>query len=294
MVRTPAPLDPDSGSRLGLLSLHEAADRLGVHYMTAYRYVRTGRLLATQVGTQWWVDPQDLAGARAGAGVAGHPRAQTRRSTRVAAARQLEGRLVAGDEPGAWAIVEGRLGSGTNPDDVLLDELGLAMRSVGDGWEAGDYSVDDEHRASGVATRVVARLGPRFTKRGPKAGSVILGTPPHELHGLPTAMAANVLRGRGYDVVDLGADVPADAFGAAVTKTARPLAVAVAVTTGNHDRSVRGIVRAVEKASPGLPVLVGGAGIAGEQHAARLGARWSGDDARRLGEVVEELDRRSR
>lgn len=294
MVRTPAPRDPGSGSRSGLLSLREAAERLGVHYMTAYRYVRTGRLPATQVGTQWWVDPQDLAGARAGAGVAGQPRAQTRRSTRVAAARQLEGRLVAGDEPGAWAIVEGRLGSGTNPDDVLLDELGLAMRSVGDGWEAGDYSVDDEHRASGVATRVVARLGPRFTKRGPKAGSVILGTPPHELHGLPTAMAANVLRGRGYDVVDLGADVPADAFGAAVTKTARPLAVAVAVTTGNHDRSVRGIVRAVEKASPGLPVLVGGAGIAGEQHAARLGARWSGGDARRLGEVVEELDRRSR
>ena len=92
------------------------------------------------------------------------------------------------------------------------------MRSVGDGWEAGDYTVDDEHRAAGVATRVVARLGARFTARGPKRGSVILGTPPNELHGLPTAMAANVLRGRGFEVVDLGADVPEDAFGSAVTK----------------------------------------------------------------------------
>ncbi len=295
MVRqSPTPRDPGSGSPPGLLSLHEAADRLGVHYMTAYRYVRTGRLPATQVGAQWWVDPQDLEGMRGVATVSGRPRAQTRRSTRVAAARRLEGRLVAGDEPGAWAIVEGRLGSGTDPDDVLLEELGLAMRSIGDGWEAGDYTVDDEHRASGVATRVVARLGARFTKRGPKAGSVILGTPPHELHGLPTAIAANVLRGRGYDVVDLGADVPADAFGAAVTKTARPLAVAIAVTAGDHDRSVRAIVRSVEKVSPGLPVLVGGAGIAGEQHAARLGARWSGGDARHLGEVIGELSRRSR
>ena len=87
--------------------------------------------------------------------------------------------------------------------------------------EVGDYTVDDEHHASGVATRLVARLGARFTRRGPSRRSVILGTPPHELHGLPTAMAANVLHGRGYDVVDLGADVPADAFGAAVTKTAR-------------------------------------------------------------------------
>jgi MerR family transcriptional regulator, light-induced transcriptional regulator len=245
-------------SAAGLLGLQEAADQLGVHYMTAYRYVRTGRLPATT------------------------------------AARRLEDRLGAGDEPGAWTIVEGRLGSGSDPDDVLLDGLGEAMRSVGHGWEAGNYSVDDEHRAAGVATRVVARLGARFTARGPKRGSVILGTPPHELHGLPTAMAANVLRGRGFEVVDLGADVPEVAFGSAVTKVQRPLAVAVAVTVGNHDRAVRAILRAVHDVSPGLPVLVGGAAIAGEEHAARLGAGWSGGDARRLGELIEDLDRSAR
>ena len=295
MERNPVPRPgADAGPGSGLLSLHEAAGRLGVHYMTAYRYVRTGRLPATKVGAQWWVDPRDLAEARDGAAVAGRSRGHTRQANRAAATRRLEGRLVAGDEPGAWAIVEARLGSGSDPDAVLLDELGLAMRSVGDGWEAGDYTVDDEHRASGVALRLVARLGARFAKRGPKPGSVILGTPPHELHGLPTAMAANVLRGRGYDVVDLGADVPPDAFAAAVSKAARPVAVAVAVTAGNHDRSVRAIARSVEKASPGLPVLVGGAGIEGEQHAARLGARWSGGDARRLSEVIEELDHHPR
>ena len=42
------------------ISLGEAAERLGVHYMTAYRYVRTGRLPATRVGGQWVVDPRDL------------------------------------------------------------------------------------------------------------------------------------------------------------------------------------------------------------------------------------------
>jgi excisionase family DNA binding protein len=294
MAHTPTWRDPGSASGPELLSLQDAAERLGVHYMTAYRYVRTGRLPATQIGSQWWVDPRDLPASAEGATVAGRPRTQTRSSTRTAAARRLEDRLVAGDEPGAWAIVESRLGSGSDPDDVLLDELSLAMRSVGERWRAGDYTVDDEHRASGVATRVVARLGARFTKRGPKRRSIILGTPPHEMHGLPTAMAANVLRGHGYDVVDLGADVPPDAFGAAVTKSRRPLAVAVAVTAGNHDRSVRAILRAVEEASPGLPVLVGGAGIDGEPHAARLGARWSGGDARRLVEVIDGLDRRSR
>jgi len=293
MVRTPASGDPAPYPRAGSLSLQEAADRLGVHYMTAYRYVRTGRLPAVQIGSQWWVDPRDLTGATGKEAVAGRPRAVTRQSSRRVAARRLEGRLVAGDEAGAWAIIEARLGAGSSPDDVILDELGEAMRSVGTRWQAGEYTVDDEHRASGVATRLVARLGARFTKRGPSRRSVILGTPPRELHGLPTAMAANVLRGRGYDVVDLGADVPADAFGAAVRKTSRPLAVAVAVTSGNHDRSLRAIVRAVQSASPDLPVLVGGSGITGSAHVVPLGAVWSGGDARDLADVIEGLERRS-
>ena len=281
-------------SALGLLGLQEAAERLGVHYMTAYRYVRTGRLPATRIGGQWWIDPADLASATNGATVAGHERATTRKTSRATAVRQLEDRLVAGDEPGAWTIVESRLSSGSDPDEVLLDGVAQAMRSVGAGWESGDYTVDDEHRASGVASRVVSRLGGRFTTRGPKRGSVILGTPPRELHGLPTAMAANVLRGKGFDVVDLGADVPADAFGHTVAKTSHPLAVAVGVTAGNHDRAVRAIVRAVHEVDPAVPVLVGGAGIGGDEHAARLGARWSGRDARTLGSAVEALARARR
>jgi MerR family transcriptional regulator, light-induced transcriptional regulator len=288
---TPA---PPERSASGLLGLQEAADRLGVHYMTAYRYVRTGRLPATRIGAQWWVDPLDLRIVGEAATVAGGPREVTRKASRATAARRLEDRLVAGDEPGAWTIVESRLGSGSEPDDVLLEGLGEAMRSVGERWEAGDYTVDDEQRASGVATRVVARLGARFTTRGPKRGSVILGTPPNELHGLPTAMVANVLRGRAFDVVDLGANVPEDAFASAVTKTPKVLAVAVGVTAGNHDRAVRAIVRAVNEVSPGLPVFVGGAGIADEAHAARLGAEWSGGDARSLGEAIEGLHRAGR
>src|SRR5579871_4623953 len=154
MPRIPPAGQPDPTA--GLLNLQEVSDRLGVHYMTAYRYVRTGRLPATQIGSHWFVDPRDLSRLSAGAAVAGRPRAVTRQSARMSATRRLQDRLIAGDEAGAWGIVEGRLGSGSNPDEILLDELSLAMRAVGEGWEAGDYTVDDEHRATGVATRVVA------------------------------------------------------------------------------------------------------------------------------------------
>jgi MerR family transcriptional regulator, light-induced transcriptional regulator len=271
------------------ISLQEAADRLGVHYMTAYRYVRTGRLPARREGSQWWVDPRDLGAVARSAGRAGRPAGAVRPS-RAAEVRRLEKRLVAGDEPGAWSIVEASLGAGAEPDDVLVDLLGAAMSSVGNRWEAGDYTVDDEHRATAVASRLVARLGPRFNRRGPKRRPVVLGTPPGELHGLPTAIAANLLRGRGFEVIDLGADVPADAFARAAEKATRPLAVAVAVTTGNHDRSLRAIARALKEAVPGLPFVLGGATVRDADHAARLGATWSGREARSLAAVMEELD----
>ncbi len=272
------------------ISLQDAAERLGVHYMTAYRYVRTGRLPAEQVQGHWWVDPADLSLVARSAGRPGRP-PNGRTSSQAASRRRLEDRLVRGDENGAWSVAEAALASGTGPDEFLLDVLGAAMQSIGRRWEEGVYTVDDEHRASVVATRLVARLGARFSRRGPRRRTVILGAAPGELHGLPTAIAANVLRGRGYGVVDLGADVPADAFAAAVGKETNPLAVGIAVTVHARDRAVRDVVRAVAVVAPELPVLAGGRGIENAEHAAKLGARWSGLDATELAAVVDQIDR---
>ena len=101
------------------LSLSEAADRLGVHYMTAYRYVRTGRLVAEKQGSVWRVQTPSVEAMRSGqapSGGVGGPPAPGRgggRRRRHDHHLRLERRLVAGDEPGAWTIVEGALTSGT-------------------------------------------------------------------------------------------------------------------------------------------------------------------------------------
>ena len=49
---------PSEGS--GQLSLHEAADLLGVHYMTVYRRVRLGILPARKIGGTWMIDRADV------------------------------------------------------------------------------------------------------------------------------------------------------------------------------------------------------------------------------------------
>ena len=58
----------------------------------------------------------------------------------------------------------------------------------------------------------ISRIGARFGRRGPKRGSVVITTPPAEQHSTPVAIAADLLRWAGFNVIELGADTPADAL----------------------------------------------------------------------------------
>jgi MerR family transcriptional regulator, light-induced transcriptional regulator len=268
------------------LTLQQAADTLGVHYMTAYRYVRTGRLPAFKVGVEWRVNAKDLAVVKAG------PRRARREGggrPRRWAVDQVAERLVAGDEPGVWALVDATLASGAEPADIHLDLLAPALRSIGDRWESGELSVADEHRASVVAQRIVGRLGPMFARRGRRRGTVVLGAPPGELHALPGAMLADELRLARFEVVDLGANTPAESFADAARVAVRLVAVLVGATVP-ADKAITEVIAAMRGVAAGVPVLVGGAAVADELAALALGADgWSGLDARHAVAAVERL-----
>jgi excisionase family DNA binding protein len=249
------------------LTLHQAADALGVHYMTAYRYVRTGRLPASRLGGTWRVDAADLDLLRRPA------HGETRRETGLPMSRgQLQSRLIAGDEVGAWSILESALGSGTSSEGILLDLLAPVLVSIGRGWESGELSVADEHRATSVTLRLIGRLGARFARRGRKRGTVVLAAPPGEQHGVPVAIAADLLRWRGFEVVELGADTPADTLAATVARNPDLIAVGIACTTRGALRTVRKTIAGIHREAPGIPVILGGAAIHDAEQARALGA----------------------
>ena len=167
------------------LSLQEAADLLGVHYMTAYRYVRTGRLGASQVGGTWRV-PRASLRALQPAAPAG--RAQPGSSSaRAQYARRLRDRLIEGDEVEAWRVVEQALASAYTPEDLYFEVLGPALCRVGDEWAKGRVTIAEEHRATVLMARLVGRLGPSFVRRGRTRGLVILGAPATDFHALASS-----------------------------------------------------------------------------------------------------------
>lgn len=250
------------------MTLQQAADRLGVHYMTVYRYVRLGMLPATKSGVEWQIDPDDFAAFRDD-----RDEKPARRSRKADWSGRLRSRLVAGDEPGAWGVVEAALSAGLSPEQIYLDVLAPAMRDIGDGWAAGKLDVADEHRGSAVAGRIVGRLGPRFLRRGRSRGTVVVATPPGDLHSLPVAMVGDLFRSAGYDVLDLGANVPIESLAKSVAEANQLRAVAISVTNPGQDGVVKEAIAAVRKAADkDVTILVGGGAIADADHAAALGA----------------------
>ena len=266
------------------VTLHEAAERLGVHYMTAYRYVRTGRLPAVREGAQWLVDPSELDR------LAAQPSPRPRGRARAVAPARLAGRLVAGDEAGAWAIIESALASGADPTDVLVDLVAAAMREIGDGWAAGSLDVSDEHRASVVVQRIVARMGSRFTRRGRKRGTIVLGAPEGEEHALPGAILGDLLRASRFEVHDLGANTPTASFPVAAAHTERLVGVMIGVTTEGCEGAAAAAFAALRRAGVTVPLFVGGAAINDADQAHRLGAdHWTGGDGCAAVAVVERV-----
>jgi excisionase family DNA binding protein len=267
------------------MTLQEAAERLGVHYMTAYRYVRTGTLPAEKAGVHWMVDQADVDRLRTAA-----PKRRPRGSVRTEGPAKLAARMVDGDEAGAWTIVENALTSTLDPQDVHLDLLAPALRRIGEDWEAGRLSVADEHRATVVAGRLIGRLGPRFARRGRKRGVVVVAAPAGETHALPGAMLSDLLRGAGFEVIDLGADAPTASIVEAAEHATRLVAVLIGVTSTGHDKTVRAAITALRAAGIEVPVLVGGAAVASSEHAERLGASaWTGADGATALATIEDV-----
>lgn len=254
------------------MTLQEAADHLGSHYMTVYRYVRLGRLPARKVGGTWEVERADVEALQHGDEQTVRPRHSADWSGR------LEARLVQGDEAGAWGVVEAALASGTTPAEIYTGLIGPALASLGAKWHDGTISIAQEHLATAVALRLIGRMGPRFARRGRTKGVVVVTTPPGERHAIPSLMVSDLLRGGGFQVIDLGADVPDDSLAQIVSGLDGLVAVCISSTRLNADRAVRGSIKSVREAAPEVNIFVGGASITDADHAAGLGADgWAQD-----------------
>jgi excisionase family DNA binding protein len=273
------------------LSLHEAAELLGVHYMTVYRRVRLGILPARKVGATWTIDRADLERAPT---TPRRPRRRAGRQPRVSMWQErLQARMLSGDVAGSWQVIEAAMASGVEPGEVYVRVLAPSLHAIGASWRDGTVTIDQEHLASSVAATLIGRLSPRFVHPGRKKGVVIVAMPPGERHGLGVAMLSDVLTEAGYAVLNLGPDTPIGSLAAAMHDAGSLAAVVVSVVDVERRPAAARLLAAARRERPSVPRLVGGNAIPDERVALDLGADGWVADPRGLGDLIEALRARA-
>lgn len=269
------------------LTLQAAADRLGVHYMTMYRYVRLGLLPAHKSGGSWQVDARDLEAFVA-------PSQTPTVRGEAPWADRLEARMVAGDVSGAWSVVEAAMSSGTSAEEIYTSMLAPALGSIGERWANGDLGIEDEHLASAVAARLLGRMSSKFNRPGRTKGTVVVAMPSGDRHGFGLAMLADILRGAGYSVLDLGPDTPAVSLASAVERSGDVMAVCLSVAYEDALPRLVETIQQLRSVAEGTPVIVGGRAIRDRDHALSLGADEWGAGAQDVSSIIDSVGRSSR
>ena len=134
------------------------------------------------------------------------------------------------------------------------------LRRIGDEWHAGRITIAEEHLASTV---VAAFVGESLRSMGGAAGAddlprLLVGTPPGARHVIGAAMVGATAAADGWEVVFLGAELPANEIVAAAQR-ANADAVAISLVYVEDDARVIDELRAVSEGLPaGVPLIVGG------------------------------------
>lgn len=235
------------------MDLREAAGALGVHYQTAYGWVRQGVLPARKVGRGYAVSDTDVAALAAQRRLGTAPPRPIRVRDWSAQSQALYAAIASGEETAARHQVE-RLAAGVRVIDLCEHVIAPAMCRVGSDWAAGRISIAQEHRASAICERLLAVHARQ--PGGRPHGTAVVATPPGERHSLPALMAAACLREDRWVVHHLASDLPVEEVAGLADQVGASLVVLSSAMTQTA-RQAQQATEAITATRPNLTVLAG-------------------------------------
>lgn len=161
------------------------------------------------------------------------------------------------------AMVKELVASGAKPMDIL-DDAGAAMAIVGKRFESGEYFIPDLMMAGEILKGISEIVKPLMEKEGPsqKKGKVLIGTVAGDIHDIGTDIVQFMLDVSGYDVLNIGIDVPVPVFVEKI-KEFKPSVVGLSGFLTLAFDSMKKTVEAIEDAGlrKDLKIMIGGGQI---------------------------------
>jgi 5-methyltetrahydrofolate--homocysteine methyltransferase len=188
--------------------------------------------------------------------------------------------ILDGDVTGVSNGVQDALAADLSPADLLGEGMIAAMREVGRRFEEGDYYVPEMLVAARAMQAALSLLKPCLAASDVKsAGRVAIGTVKGDLHDIGKNLVTLMLEGAGFEVRDLGVDVPPEKFVEAITGGDVDIIAlsALLTTTMPHMKTTIETIRQAGLRDK-VKIMVGGAPVT-QDYANEIGADGFSSDA---------------
>lgn len=147
---------------------------------------------------------------------------------------EISNAIVELDEEKAIEFANKAINENLNLIDVIEKGFAIGIRTLGELWEEGEYFLPELMRGAQIMQNCLDLLIPHLktTSEQISRGKVVIATIEGDIHSIGKTIVATMLRAYGYEVYDLGADVPIDKIvEEAIKKEADIIGVSALLTT---------------------------------------------------------------
>jgi len=192
--------------------------------------------------------------------------------------KALSEAIIKGNQKAAVDITQQALSEGTDPAAILSDGLIAGMNVIGVRFKANEVYIPEVLIAARAMKMAMEVLEPKLVEAGVQPlGKAMIGTVQGDLHDIGKNLVVMMLKGAGFDVVDLGVDVSPDKFVEKAKETQAGIIGLSALLTTTMP-SMEKTIRALKEAGIGARTMIGGAPVT-QAYADKIGADGYAPDA---------------
>lgn len=196
--------------------------------------------------------------------------------------------VIRGDQSVAVEIARAALEEGTAAKNVLDDGLIAGMDVVGDRFKKNEIYIPEVLIAARAMKMAMEVLEPELVKAGVEPiGKFLIGTVQGDLHDIGKNLVAMMLKGAGFEVIDLGVDVSPERFVEQAKATGVQLVGMSALLTTTMP-GMEKTIKALKEASISAKVMIGGAPVT-QGYADKIGANGYAADAASAVDMAKRL-----
>ena len=177
---------------------------------------------------------------------------------------RIKQNLVDYEEEEVAEACEESLKLGMDPLETILEGLAGGMEIVGELWEKNEYYVPEVLLCADAMYAGLDVLRPHIPEDKKRSlGTVIIGTVEGDVHDIGKNMVKMMFEVAGFDVIDLGKDVPLEKFVEEQLKTDSDIVCLSAMMTTTMT-GMKSVIEKIKEKNPNCRIMIGGAPVSGE------------------------------